>query len=112
MNISTDIKDIKPTLRDYQDGVVIVETKTTPTKSNPKSYIHCFLIDGYRYEVYNNDKRVMLHVNLGWGPKYNGYFIQNLLSPNFNQSVHPGLDNIGEWSYYCLYRSKIQYIYN
>lgn len=101
MNLSTNKRNIQRTLQNYNDGIVIISsrTKTDLFGFIPRGTGHCYIVDGFKKS--SNDVGFM-HVNYGWGPGYNGYFLENLLAPHFTDDaeyVYPH-----EWKFYCLYK--------
>lgn len=101
MNLSTDKKMIKSTLKNYKDGITIISSRT---KKNgflgiKRGTGHAYIADGFKVFQDGSD---LIHVNYGWGPKYNGYFLTRLAAPYFtgnatNQFPH-------EWHFYSLYK--------
>ena len=92
MHMSTNTSDIKQTLRDYYCGFVMVVSG----RGNNR---HCYLIDGYNYVPRDLSYDVYLHTNFGWGPSYNGFYLQNLYS--FTKDLPNDIS--GKWIFYSLY---------
>lgn len=92
MTMSMNKDDIKKTLRDYQRGFVMVVSGYGKKR-------HCYLIDGYNYIPNGLKQNVYMHVNFGWGPEFNGFFLQNLCS--FNQKQFGEI--AGKWTFYSIY---------
>jgi len=65
---------------------------------------HSFVIDGYNYQLYNNNMSLFYHVNWGWNGSCNGYFrLANLclpdMFPNTYTNNHRAVINIMPKSY-------------
>lgn len=103
MHFSQNTKNIKRTLRNHSKGFILVGS------FSDYGVGHCYLIDGYKYIAYSGGENALLHVNFGWGPGKNGYFLVNLFSPVFDPNRTkdsrgnelPTFPNYGE--YYCIY---------
>ena len=63
-------------------GIVIVSSRTRTHFLGifPRGTGHAYIIDGYTL-YYNGDSYV--HINYGWGPGYNGYFMKHIFNPEF-----------------------------
>lgn len=92
MTMSMNTDDIKKTLRDYQRGFVMVVSGYGKKR-------HCYLIDGYNYIPNGLKQNVYMHVNFGWGPGFNGFYLQNLCS--FNRKEFREI--AGYWTFYSIY---------
>lgn len=99
MNKSTDKNNIETTLANYEDGIIVISSRT---KSDflgiPRGTGHCYLADGFK--KYSNGKD-LIHVNYGWGPGYNGYYLTGLTSPRFTEDATYRFPH--EWKIYCIY---------
>ena len=99
MYLSTNKSNIRTTLEDYNDGIVIISSRTqTDFLGIPRGKGHCYVVDGFK--IFQNG-RDLLHVNYGQGPGYNGYFLSNLMAPYFTDDAPFTYPH--EWKFYCLY---------
>ena len=104
MHVSQNKKVIKRVLQKHQKGFILVGS--FPSNSNSG---HCYLIDGYSYQVKKEDATALLHVNFGWGPECNGFFLVNLFAPHFDpdRTVDSNGDPLPtfprNWHFYCIY---------
>lgn len=104
MHVSQSKKVIKRVLQKHQKGFILVGS--FPDDSNTG---HCYLIDGYSYQVKKEDATALLHVNFGWGPECNGFFLVNLFAPHFDpeRTVNSNGDALPtyprNWHFYCIY---------
>ncbi len=103
MNLSTSKRSIQNTLQNYHDGIVIISSRSEEDFWGliPQGTGHCYLVDGFKKS--SNDVGFM-HVNYGWGPGFNGYFLENLLAPHFTDDAEYKYPH--EWSFYCLYKNR------
>ncbi|WP_411971585.1 C10 family peptidase [Sphingobacterium sp. Lzh-3] len=100
MNISRNKADIKKTLRTYSNGIILIGSRTEKDFLGiPKGTGHAYLADGYRVFSDGTD---MIHVNYGWGPSTNGYFLTVLNSPHWTDDAPKTYPH--EWEFYCIYR--------
>lgn len=104
MHVSQNKKVIKRVLQKHQKGFILVGS--FPDDSNTG---HCYLIDGYSYQVKKEDATALLHVNFGWGPECNGFFLVNLFAPHFDpdrtvdSNGYPLPTFPRNWHFYCIY---------
>lgn len=101
MNCSTNARNIKKTLHDYKDGIVIITSRTKKNgifgKARGKG--HAYLADGYKVFSDGSD---LIHVNYGWGPFYNGYYLTRLWAPYFTTNASYKYPHV--WNFYCIYK--------
>lgn len=102
MNLSRKKQNIQNTLQQYNDGIVIISSRT---KNNfwgiiPRGTGHSYLVDGF---IKRSDDLGYLHVNYGWGPNYNGYFLEDLMAPHFTDDAPKAYPH--EWKFYCIYKN-------
>lgn len=70
---------------DSQFGIYIVEARSKGSVIGfARGSGHAFVVDGYRKY---SDGSSYLHVNYGWGPAYNGYFLSNILNPKWTDDA-------------------------
>lgn len=99
MNLSRNKRDIRATLQNYNDGIVIISSRTqTDFLGIPRGVGHCYLADGFK--IYSN-RRELIHVNFGQGPGNNGYYLTDLMAPCFTDNSPFSYPH--EWKFYCLY---------
>lgn len=99
MIVNTNASAVQSTLHKSR-GIVIVSSRT---KKNTLGFIprgngHAYNIDGY-YKYNNEDSYV--HVNFGWGPGKNGYFMKHIFSPRFVENAPDQFPY--EMKFYCIY---------
>lgn len=100
MNVSKNKADIKKTLRTYNNGIVIISSRTEKDFIGiPKGKGHAYIADGYRLYSDGTD---LIHVNYGWGPSYNGYYLTVLNSPHWTDNAAKQYPH--EWEFYCIYK--------
>ncbi len=101
MNLSTNKADIRKTLRDYNRGIVIISSRTKKNGifGNARGKGHAYITDGYR--IYSDGSDLM-HVNYGWGPGPNGYFLTRLWAPYFTSNATNKFPHA--WNFYCIYK--------
>lgn len=101
MNLSTNKADIRKTLRDYNRGIVIISSRTKKNGifGNARGKGHAYITYGYR--IYSDGSDLM-HVNYGWGPGYNGYFLTRLWAPYFTPNATNKFPHA--WNFYCTYK--------
>lgn len=98
-------KYIKQTLQQYDKGFILVASEPDNGQSG-----HCYLIDGYRLIKQNRGYKYYMHVNYGWGPGYNGYFLVDLFNPHFDPNMTRDSDgNLiqtfpNRFLFYCFYK--------
>lgn len=100
---SKDKKDIEWTLRGYKDGIIIISSRTKSDFMGifPRGSGHAYVADGFK--KFKNGTS-LIHINMGWGGYMNGYYLENLVSPQFTDDV-PEECNFGhEWKFYCLHK--------
>jgi len=109
MNVSKDKRNIKNTLKYYDNGIVIV---TSRTRTHNRGSGHAYVADGYLQYSNGSD---LIHVNMGWGTQsetnekykrsYNGYYLSNLMSPHWiGQTPQEQLNLKHSWNFYCIYK--------
>ena len=101
LNVDTNKRNIKKTLRDFKNGFIMISSNKKSFMGVPTGKGHCYLVDGYKYIAYGYDKLAYLHVNYGWGPEFNGLFLQNIFSPHFVENAPETYPHA--WSFYCIY---------
>lgn len=72
------------------DGFKVVRDLTRDTdisRINPYPFVNTGGIDAILYP--DNHKEVFYHVNFGWGPSSNGYFLGSLLDTYFTPETYP-----------------------
>lgn len=97
-------KYIKETLQHYDKGFILVSSQPSNGTSG-----HMYLIDGYQYMNRKGTYAYYMHVNYGWGPEYNGYFLVDLFNPHFDPDMT--VDSKGnpiqtfpeKFLFYCYY---------
>lgn len=91
-----DKKKIESTLSDYASGVVIVGSYRK--KETGETVGHCYIIDGfYKYE----SGMAMMHVNMGNGANYNGYYLENFSTPTFIEDAP--ISYPYDWEFHCIH---------
>lgn len=100
MNLSRNKGDIQRTLQNYNDGIVIISSRTeTDFLWWQRGKGHAYIVDGFKKR--SNDLGY-LHINYGFGPgSINGYFLEDLMSPHFTEDAPYQYPH--EWKFYCLY---------
>lgn len=59
---------------------------------------HCYIIDGfYKYE----SGMAMMHVNMGNGANYNGYYLENFSTPTFIEDAP--ISYPYDWEFHCIH---------
>ncbi|MGB3063143.1 C10 family peptidase [Sphingobacterium thalpophilum] len=103
MNVSTNKANIRNTLKNYSNGIIIISSRTkTDFLGIPRGEGHAYIADGYRLFSNGTD---MIHVNYGWGPgdgNLNGYYLTVLSSPHWTGDAPKQFPH--EWDFYCIYK--------
>ena len=100
MKVSENKRDIKKVLRNYNNGIVIISSRTKKSFMGIKRGSgHAYIADGYK--LYSNGSD-LIHVNYGWGPEFNGYFLTRLSAPYFTSDAKNKFPH--SWNFYCIYK--------
>lgn len=103
MNVSTNKANIRNTLKNYSNGIIIISSRTKkPFLGIARGDGHAYIADGYR--LYSNGTD-LIHVNYGWGPgagNLNGYYLTVLSSPHFTGDAPAQYPH--DWDFYCIYK--------
>ncbi|MEG0518985.1 MAG: C10 family peptidase [Bacteroidales bacterium] len=102
MYLTEDKARIREILKDYMDGIIIISSRTKPSIIGiSRGEGHSYIVDGYkRFQ----DMSDLMHVNYGWGPGYNGYYLTCLYSPYFTDDAPSKYPH--DWTFYCIYKQK------
>ena len=100
---SKDKKKIRDILKDKDRSFIMIGSfnKTNGLFGNARGSGHVYLADGYN--IYN-DGTQLIHVNMGAGPSYNGYFLEKLVAPHFTDSAPEEVVYPHHWTFYCIYK--------
>lgn len=103
MNVNTNKANIKNTLKNYSNGIIIISSRTKkPFLGIAQGEGHAYIADGYR--LYSNGSD-LIHVNYGWGPgngNLNGYYLTVLSAPHFTADAPSSFPH--DWEFYCIYK--------
>lgn len=93
---------IRNTLSIFPTGIVLIGSfnKSNGLFGIARGSGHAYIADGYKIFDTGED---FIHVNMGWGPYYNGYYLTRLTAPYFVESCPDEVKYPHHWSFYCMY---------